>query len=206
MKKKTVSFLVSGRGSNFTAVAKKILNNEIHALTGTVISDKKNAKALEIASSLNIKTYFVDPGKYKNREEHEKEIVRILTLHNTDLIVTAGYMRLLTPFIIGRFKNSIINIHPALLPAFPGINSQKQALDYGVKITGCTTHFIDQGTDTGPIILQKAVPVNDDDTLTSLSSRILTEEHELLFQSVKLFCEDKIQIEGRRVIFKTQSL
>jgi phosphoribosylglycinamide formyltransferase-1 len=114
-------------------------------------------------------------------------------------VVTAGYMRLLTPYFVNQFKNRIINIHPALLPSFPGTHAQKQALDYGVKISGCTTHFIDEGTDSGPIIMQKAVPVYDDDTEDTLSARILKEEHQILIESVKLFCQGKLTVKGRKV-------
>ena len=117
-------------------------------------------------------------------------------------MVTAGYMRLLTPYFISKFRNRIINIHPALLPSFPGLKAQKQALDYGVKITGCTTHFIDEGTDTGPIILQSAIQILNSDTQTSISKKILAEEHKILPESVKLFCENKLKLKGRKVIIK----
>ncbi len=197
--KKTVSFLVSGRGSNFHAVAQAILKGEIPALLGIVISDKPGVKALDIARELSMPAFFVNPKEYATRQDHEKAMVALLQKHHTDLVVTAGYMRLLTPYFVNEFKNRIINIHPALLPAFPGTHAQKQALDYGVKISGCTTHFIDEGTDSGPIILQRAVPVYDDDTEDTLSARILKEEHKILIESVKLFCQDKLNVKGRKV-------
>ena len=197
--KKTVSFLVSGRGSNFQAVAKAIMKGTIPAKMGVVISDTEGVRALDIAQELSIPSFFINPKQYKSRQEHEKAMVHLLREYNTDVVVTAGYMRLLTPYFVHEFKNKIINIHPALLPAFPGTHAQRQALEYGVKISGCTTHFIDEGTDSGPIILQKAVPVYDDDTEDTLSARILKEEHQLLIESVKLFCNDKIVIKGRKV-------
>lgn len=197
--KKTVSFLVSGRGSNFHAVAKAIIKGEIPAQLGIVISDKPGVKALDIAHELSMPAFFVNPKDYATRQDHEKAMIALLQKYNTDLVVTAGYMRLLTPYFVNEFKNRIINIHPALLPSFPGTHAQKQALDYGVKISGCTTHFIDEGTDSGPIILQRAVPVNDDDTEDTLSARILKEEHQILIESVKLFCQDKLKVKGRKV-------
>jgi phosphoribosylglycinamide formyltransferase-1 len=202
MKKKIVSFLVSGRGSNFTAVAEKIINGEIKAGLGIVISDKGEAKALEIAEGFGMKAFHVDPKQYASREEHEKEMERLLKDSGTDLVVAAGYMRVLTPYFVKCYRNRIINIHPAILPSFPGTDAQKQAFDYGVKITGCTAHFIDEGTDTGPIIMQAAVEVTQDETLTQLSARILKEEHRILPESVKLFCEERLTVAGNKVLIK----
>ncbi len=199
MSKKTVSFLASGRGSNFTVVAKKIIEGDIKARLGILISDKESAKALEIAGDFGMKSYHVNPRNYPGRQEHEEAMVRLLTDAGTDLIVAAGYMRIMTPYIIGRFRNRIINIHPALLPSFPGVHGQKQAFDYGVKVSGCTVHFIDEGTDTGPIIMQAAVPVLEDDTEDTLSARILREEHRILPESVRLFCEGRLKVSGRKV-------
>jgi phosphoribosylglycinamide formyltransferase-1 len=199
---KVVSFIVSGRGSNFSAVAKKILSGEIKAKLGIVISDKREAKALDIAKEFGMDSYFVDPKSHPTREAHEKAMVNLLKKYKTDLVVAAGFMRLLTPYFVNSYKNAIINIHPALLPAFPGVNSQKRAFDYGVRITGCTTHFVDEGTDSGPIILQAAVEVRQTDSVEDLSARILKEEHRILPESVKLFCEGKLQVKGRRVIIK----
>jgi len=200
MKKKVVSFLVSGRGTNFKIIAEKIIDEKINAHFGIVISDKGDAKALDIANDLGIKAYFVNPASCANRRGHEEIMVRLLRGCKTDLIVGAGYMRVLTPYFVKKFRNRIINIHPALLPSFPGVNAQKQAFDKGVKITGCTTHFIDEGVDTGPIIMQAAVPVLDNDTVGRLSSRILAEEYKILPESVSLFCEDKLRIFENRVI------
>jgi len=199
MFKKTVSFLASGRGSNFENIAKKIKSGEITADFGILISDKKDAKALKIADEFGMKSFFVDPKKYPSREDFDLELVSLLKKAGTDLVVAAGYMKILSPLFIKSYKNKIINIHPALLPAFPGIYSQKKALDYGVKITGCTAHFVDEGTDTGPIILQAFVPVLPDDTEDTLSARILREEHRIFPEAVNLFCKGKLKIKGRIV-------
>lgn len=198
--KKVVSFLVSGRGSNFMAVAERILAGEINAKLGVLISDKPDAGALDRAKTIGMNAYTVLAKSYTSREEHEREMIRILKDAKTDLVVAAGYMRILTRVFVDTFRNRIINIHPALLPSFPGVHAQQDAYNYGVKISGCTTHFIDEGTDTGPIIMQKAVPVMDNDTISSLSNRILTEEHAILIESVRLFCDDKLSVHGRRVI------
>lgn len=202
MPKKTVSFLASGRGSNFTAVAEKIISGEIKVNLGILIVDKEDAKAIQVAEKYKMKAYFIDPKKYNDRKSHEIAIVAKMKECETDLIVAAGYMRLLTPYILKEYKNRIINIHPALLPAFPGVNGQKQAFDYGVKVAGCTAHFIDEGTDTGAIILQSVVAVDNDDTLKTLSIKILKEEHQILPKAVNLFCKDKLIVEGRKVIIK----
>ena len=199
---KVISFLASGRGSNFEAVAEKIISGYIPGRSGILITDKENAKCLEKASKLGVDSVFIDPKKYNSREEHEREMVRYLEKYNTDLIVASGYMRLLTPFFTDRYRMKIINIHPALLPSFPGKNAQQQALDYGVRISGCTTHFVDEGTDTGPIILQAAVDILSGDDADSLSARILHEEHRILAESVKLFCEEKLSIVDRKVYIK----
>ncbi len=201
-KKKTVSFLASGRGSNFSAVVEKIISGYIPAITGILISDKENALCLEKAKKLGIDSIFIDPKKFTSREEHEKEMVRLFEKYSTDLIVASGYMRILTPFFINKFRMRIINIHPSLLPSFPGKNAQKQALDYGVRISGCTTHFVDEGTDSGPVILQAAVEISPDDDEESLSTRILNKEHKILPESVKLFCEDRITFSDRKVIIR----
>ena len=202
LKKKTVSFLASGRGSNFEAVAEKILSGYIPAETGVLITDKEKAECLERASKLGIDSVFIDPKRFGSREEHEKEMVLYLEKCKTDLIVASGYMRLFTPWFINRYRMKIINIHPSLLPSFPGKDAQKQALDYGVRLTGCTTHFVDEGTDTGPIILQAAVEVMSYDDAESLSARVLLEEHKILTESVKLFCEDKLSLNNRIVTIK----
>jgi phosphoribosylglycinamide formyltransferase-1 len=201
-RKKTVSFLVSGRGTNFKAVAEKIQNGYINAQPGIVISNSPDSLALEKAKDMGIESIALEPKFFRSREDHEKEMIRYLEKYNTDLVIAAGYMRLLTPVFVNRYKYKIINIHPALLPSFPGKNAQQQALDYGVRITGCTTHFIDEGTDTGPVILQKSVEIDQGDDINSLSAKILKEEHIILVESVKLFCEDRLKVRNHRVIIK----
>ena len=199
-RKKTVSFLVSGRGTNFKTVAEKILGGYINAKAGIVISNSPDSAALEKAKDLGIESIAIEPKNFKTREDHEHEMIKHLTRFKTDLVVAAGYMRLLTPLFVNHYRYRIINIHPALLPSFPGKNAQQQALDYGVRITGCTTHFIDEGTDTGPVILQMPVEIKTDDDINSLSSKILKEEHIILVESVKLFCEDRLKVKNHRVI------
>lgn len=191
-----VSFLVSGRGSNFTVAAKKILAGEISARCGVVLSNKEDAPALEAARRLGIQAVYVGGS----RERREEEMLRLLAACRTNLIVAAGYMSILSPKFIAAYKNRIINVHPSLLPSFAGLDAQTQALEYGVKIAGCTTHFIDEGTDTGPIIMQAAVAVAENDTRKSLAAKILKEEHRILPASIKLFCEGKLKIKGRRVV------
>jgi len=201
-KKKVISFLVSGNGSNFKAVAEKIISGYIYGINGIVISSSSTALALKKAEDLGIKCIDIEPGKFKTKQEHESEIIRILKMNKTDLVVAAGYMRILTPAFINHFRYKIINIHPSLLPSFPGKNAQQQALHYGVRIAGCTTHFIDEGTDTGPIIMQVPVEVLQDDNITTLSTKILKEEHKILIESVKLFCDDQLVIDKNKVIIK----
>ncbi len=202
MNKNVVSFLASGRGSNFTVVAKKILDGTIKADFGILLSDRPDAKALDIAKEFGVRPIHVNPKDFSSRQEFDAELVRLLRECRTDLVVAAGYMRILSPVFVSAFRNRIINIHPALLPSFPGVHAQQQAFEYGVKISGCTAHFIDEGTDTGPIIMQAAVPVLDTDTAESLAARILKEEHRVLPESVKLFCEGRLAVHGRRVVIK----
>jgi len=198
MKRIRVGVLASGRGTNLQSIIDHSESGRIDADVVVVISDKRDAYALERARKHGIPAYFVDP-KGKSREEHEREIDKILREHNVDLVVGAGYMRILSPWFIRRWYGKIINIHPALLPSFKGTDGQGDALRYGVKITGCTTHFMDEEVDHGPIILQAAVIVKDDDTRESLAERILRVEHQLLPRTIQLFAEGRLKIEGRRV-------
>ena len=185
-KKKVVSFLVSGSGLNFRAVAKRIVNKEITAKVGVVVTDNGTAGVLVKAKEAGIAAYYVDPESHPTKEEYEENIIQIFKRFKTDLIVTAGYMRLLTRRFVNQYRNKIINIHPSLLPSFPGVHGAEKALSYGVKITGCTSHFVDEGIDTGPIIMQSPVSVLDNDTVQSLSARILNEEFRVLSESVKV--------------------
>jgi len=192
-----VGVLASGRGSNFKAIAQKAENVEIVLL----VVDKSDAKAIEIAKDLNI-PYKVIDRKILNKEDFEREIINILDSYNVELVVLAGFMRILGTEFVEHFKWRVMNIHPSLLPSFPGLHAQKQALEYGVKISGCTVHFVDSGTDTGPIILQSAVCVLEDDTEESLSSRILEEEHKIYPFAVSLFAQNRLIIYGRKVKIK----
>lgn len=179
-----VAVLVSGRGSNLQALidASSACISPYEIVV--VISDREDALALERAKKANIAHYFLNPADYLNKEEYEKAILQIIGEYNCGLIALAGFMRILSPYFIHNSKSKIINIHPSLLPAFPGLNAQQQALEYGVKYSGCTVHFVDEGIDSGPIILQAVVPVKAKDTIESLSARILVEEHRLYPQAI----------------------
>jgi phosphoribosylglycinamide formyltransferase 1 len=201
-RKKVVSFLASTRGLIFSSVAKKIINNEIKAKTGCVITDNPSAPVLDRAKQLNIPAYVVDPEQYSSRQSHEETIVVLFEDFKTDLVVTAGYLRILSEYFVKQYRNRIINIHPSLLPSFPGVHSQKKALEYGVKITGCTTHFVDEGMDTGPIIMQVPVMVHEHDTMESLSMKIMREEYVIISESVRLFCENKLDVIANKVIIR----
>lgn len=198
--KARIAVLVSGNGSNFQAIVDAIEAGLIS--TGEIvclISNKADAFALERAKKHAIKSLVLDHKAYPNRQAYDAALVATLQEHQVDLVVLAGFMRLLSPVMIDAFPNRIMNIHPALLPAFPGIDAQKQAFEYGVRYTGCTVHFVDSGTDTGPIILQAVVPVLADDTLENLTQRIHGEEHRTYVEAVRLYCEGRLQVEGRRV-------
>lgn len=198
-----ISVLVSGRGSNFQSILDAAAEGLIKDVNfACVISDKKEAKALERARDNNIEAVFVDPGSFSSRAEFDREIIRILKEHDTDLVLLAGYMRIITEELVNAYAGKIMNIHPALLPAFKGLHAQKQALDYGVKVAGCTVHFVEADLDAGPIIIQKTVPVLPGDTEDSLADRILAEEHKAYPEAVRLFAEGKLEIRGRTVVIR----
>lgn len=198
-----LAVLVSGNGSNLQAIINKTESGEIKARIACVVSNTPDAFALQRASTHGIPAIVHENGKFANRREYDTALVEILKLHAVDLVVLAGYMRILTEVMVDAFPNAIINIHPALLPAFPGLNAQRQALDYGVRVSGCTVHLVDHGTDTGPVILQAVVPVMPDDTVEQLSARILKEEHRILPEAVSLFVERKVFVQGRRVLIRS---
>ncbi len=193
-----LGILISGRGSNFEAIARNIQAGNIVAEIAIVISNKDDAAGLGIARQMGLNAVCI-PTKGKGREAFEHELVTALRQAGVDLVCLAGFMRVLTPFFIREFKGRILNIHPALLPSFPGVDAQQQALDYGSKFTGCTVHFVDEGVDTGPVVCQAVVPILDDDTVETLSARILKEEHRIYAEAIKLVLGDKIRIDGRRV-------
>ena len=198
MSKKTkVGILVSGNGSNLQAIIdEKIVSCEI----ALVISNKPDVYAIKRAQSNNIPVEIINNKNFETREEFERQLIKSLDSRGIELIVLAGFMRVLTPLFVRHYKKRIINIHPALLPSFPGVDAAKQALEYGVKYSGCTVHFVDDGVDTGPIVLQAIVSIQDSDTEQTLLERIHKEEHRVFPEAVRLFCEGKIKIEGRRVI------
>ncbi len=199
---KKLGILISGRGSNFEAIARNVQAGKIPAEIGVVISNKEEAAGLVIARQMGLNAVCI-PSKGKEREAFERELVAALREHGVDLVCLAGFMRVLTPYFIREFKGRILNIHPAILPSFPGVEAQKQALDYGVKWTGCTVHFVDEGVDTGPVVCQAAVPVLNDDTVETLAARVLKEEHRIYTEAINLVLEDRIRIEGRRVLLKS---
>lgn len=197
-----IAVLVSGRGSNLQAIIDAIESGKINGVIEVVISNKKDAYALERAKRHNIEGVFIDSSSYKNKDDYDRAIIKILDDKNIELVCLAGFMRILTPYFVNKYKRRIINIHPSLLPAFPGLEVQKKALDYGVKFTGATVHFVDEGVDSGPIILQSVVPVLDADTPEILSERILKEEHKIYPEAIKTFAEGRLVVTGRRVFIK----
>jgi len=193
-----IGVLVSGRGSNLQSIIDSINRKEINAKITVVISDVEDAYALERARKHDIPAVFVNP-KGKDREKLDEEIAETLREHNADLIVLAGYMRILGKDFVRKHYGRVMNIHPALLPSFPGLHAQKQAFEYGVKVSGCTVHFVDAEVDHGPVIIQKAVPVLEDDTEETLAKRILEEEHKSYPEAIRLYTEGRLKIVGRKV-------
>jgi phosphoribosylglycinamide formyltransferase-1 len=197
---KRIGVLLSGRGSNFEALADSVGAGRIPgAEIAVVVSNREGAPGVERANARKIPTRVI-PSKGLEREVYDRQVVAVLREFEVDLVCLAGYMRLLSPFFVAAFPNRILNIHPSLLPSFPGLESQRQALEYGVKFAGCTVHFVDENLDAGPIVLQAAVPVRDDDTEETLSSRILAEEHRIYTEAVRIVLEGKYKIVGRRVV------
>lgn len=197
-----IGVLVSGRGSNLQAIMDRIADGFLPLEIAVVISDKEDAFALERAGMAGIKNVAIPRKGCASKEEFEAKITAELQAAGCELVVLAGFMRILSADFVNTWEHKIINIHPAILPSFPGLHGQKQALDYGVKVAGCTVHFVDAGTDSGPIILQKVVPVMDDDTEDSLSERILVQEHIAMPEALKLWVENKLEIVGRKVRIK----
>lgn len=194
-----IGVLVSGSGTNLQAIIDRIEAGDLSATIACVISNNPDAYALTRAAAHGIPTVIHEKGRFASRHEYDAATVEILQKHSVNLVVLAGFMRILTDVMVNAFPNAIMNIHPALLPAFPGLHAQQQALDYGVRYSGCTVHFVDCGTDTGPVILQSVVAVEQDDTEETLSARIQKEEHRTFPAAIKLFSEGRIKIEGRHV-------
>lgn len=196
---KKIGVVVSGRGSNLQSIIDHIAEGNLNVEIAVVVSDHKEAFALERAAKAGIPTAVVERKGCKDKAEFEDKIDAALRKAGAEAVVLAGFMRILTGHFISRWEHKIINIHPALLPSFKGLDAQGQAVDYGVKVAGCTVHFVDEGTDTGPIILQKVVPVLDDDTEETLAARILKEEHKALPEAIQLWADGKLTIKGRKV-------
>jgi phosphoribosylglycinamide formyltransferase-1 len=193
-----VGILISGRGSNFEAIAGQVAAGSIPAEIAVVVSNRPEAPGLEIARRLGLKAVCV-PSRGLDREVYDRMLLEELRRREVDLVCLAGFMRLLSAAFIREFPNRILNIHPSLLPAFPGLDAQQQALEHGVKVTGCTVHFVDEYLDAGPIVLQRAVSVEDDDTVETLSARILAEEHRAYSDALRIVLSGRYSVEGRRV-------
>ena len=200
-KKIRIGVLVSGRGSNLQGIIDNIEKGSLSAELAVVISDQADAYALERARKHNIPGVHVSAKGYKGRrDEYDALLVKELQKHRAELVVLAGFMRIITPTLLKEFPQRVLNIHPALLPSFPGLHVQKAALEHGVRFSGCTVHFVDKGMDTGPIIIQAVVPILDNDTEDTLSARILKQEHKIYSRAIQLYAEGRLRIEGRRVV------
>ena len=196
---RNLGILLSGRGSNFEAIADNVASGKLDANISLVISNRPEAPGIESARRRGLNA-LVLPSRGVPREKHDRLVVAVLNDHKVDLVILAGYMRLLSPWFVQQFPNRILNIHPSLLPAFPGLEAQKQAFDYGVKVSGCTVHFVDADLDHGAIILQRTVPVLDTDDDHSLAARILEQEHIAYTEAIRIVLEGRYHIEGRRVV------
>jgi phosphoribosylglycinamide formyltransferase-1 len=197
-----IMVLISGRGSNFRAIHDSILAGKVDAEIGLVFSNREEAAGLKIAQERGLETLYINPKLYTVKEEYDQEIIRQARKTAIDLICLAGYMKVLTPMFCNEFKNRIMNIHPALLPSFPGLHVQQKAIDWGVRFSGATVHFVAAEVDMGPIIVQAVVPVMQDDTEETLSARILVEEHKIYSEAVRLFFEGRLEVRGRRVFIR----
>jgi phosphoribosylglycinamide formyltransferase-1 len=191
--------LISGNGSNLQSIIDYIEKGSLKAIIKIVITNNPEAYGITRAKKHGIPVVVIQNGDFKSKEEFDVELVKLLKDNSVDLVILAGFMRIITSTLLKAFPGKIMNIHPALLPSFPGLHGQKQAVEYGVKLSGCTVHFVDEGVDSGPIIIQSAVEVFDDDTEETLAARILKEEHRIYPQAIQLFAEGKIEIKGRRV-------
>lgn len=196
--------LASGRGSNLQSIMDAISSGQIKAKIGVVITDKPQAKALERAKEAGILAVCVDRTQYTVKEDFETALVTELRKYQVDLVILAGFMRILSPLFVQAYKDKIMNIHPSLLPAFAGAHAHRDVLAYGAKVSGCTIHFVDEGMDSGPIILQDAVPVYDDDTEDTLAARIIKVEHVLYPKAIALYLDGKLTVSGRHVIIKNK--
>jgi phosphoribosylglycinamide formyltransferase 1 len=197
--KHRLGILLSGRGSNFVAIADNAAAGRIPADIAVVICNRPGAPGLEEAQRRGLDAHMI-PSKGLEREQYDRQVVEVLRSKQVDLVCLAGFMRLLSPYFVSQFPNRIINIHPSLLPAFPGLEAQRQALEYGVKITGCSVHFVDENLDAGPVIIQQAVPILDADTVETLSARILEQEHRIYSEAINIMLAGGWRLEGRRFL------
>lgn len=201
--KKRLAILISGRGSNMVAIARAVKRGKTpNAEIAVVISNKPDAPGLKNAQRMGLETLCISHKDFPTREDFDRRIVEELRKRRIDLVCLAGFMRILSPYFVSQYRNRIMNIHPALLPSFPGMQAQKDALEHGVKYTGCTVHFVSEDVDAGPIIIQKVVPVRDDDDAETLAARILKQEHKIYAEAIRLFTEDRLEVRGRRVFWK----
>lgn len=197
-----IAVLASGRGSNLLAILEAIAEGKIDGEIVVVLSDKAEAKALEHAKNAGIAAFFVNPKAFAQKADYEAQLLQYIKSADCQLICLAGYMRILSSYFLSQASCPVMNIHPALLPSFPGLHAQQQALDYGVKVAGCTVHFVDEGMDSGAIILQRTVPVLENDTEDTLSARILEQEHQAYSEAIQLFAQGRLQVSGRMVKVK----
>jgi phosphoribosylglycinamide formyltransferase-1 len=197
--KEIIGVLCSGRGTNLQSIIAAVESGQIPALIGVVLTDKPDVMALERAEKAGIPNFCVNRKECSDKQEFEEKLVEKLREHGVTLVVLAGFMRILSPYFVRAFKGRILNIHPALLPSFPGAHAHRDVLEYGVKVSGVTVHFVDEGMDSGPIILQAAVPVEDDDTEDTLAARVLVEEHKIYPRAIELYLKNKLKVEGRMV-------
>ncbi|HEX5647492.1 MAG TPA: phosphoribosylglycinamide formyltransferase [Nitrospira sp.] len=199
-----VAVMASGRGSNLQAIIDAIAAGQVQATIVAVISNKKDAVALERARAHGLPDLFIDPkpfaGRPDSREAYDRTLLEVLEQRHVELVLLAGYMKIVTGVLVNTYANRMMNIHPSLLPSFPGLDVQKKAIDWGCKLAGCTVHFVTEGVDEGPIILQAAVPILDDDTSETLAARILVQEHKIFPRAVQLFAEGRLRVHGRRVV------
>ena len=205
-----VAVLASGRGSNLQAMIDAIEAGQVQAQIVCVISNKKDVGALERARKHGLKDLFVDPkpfaGRPDSRETYDRALLEVLQQHEVELVLLAGYMKIVTAVLVNAYANRMMNIHPSLLPSFPGLDVQKKAIDWGCKLAGCTVHFVTEGVDEGPIIIQAAVPILNEDTPETLAARILVQEHKIYPRAVQLFAEGRLKVEGRRVFIDASKL
>jgi phosphoribosylglycinamide formyltransferase-1 len=201
-KKINIGALASGRGSNLQAIIDAVESGCIAAEVSVVISDKGDAYALERARKHGIAAEFIDPKQHRRRDDFDLAVLKALRAHKVDLVVLAGYMRIVGPTLVEAFEGAMMNIHPALLPSFPGLHVQRKAVEHGARFSGCTVHFVDGGMDTGPIIIQAVVPVLPGDDEDKLASRILVQEHRIYPEAVRLYAEGRLKVAGRRVVIK----